>query len=379
MRAGVRSGVRSLRRVMSLLWLGARWGAAAIAVSRLAKAATAPAPVRPTMRPHTSIRVVIPARDEATRISPLLDAVVGAPGVDEVIVVDDQSSDRHRRHRPNRRRTRRSTAANARMAGRARPGPCSRGSRRPPATGSSRSTPTPVRTRCSPPRSSRGRSATGSTCSPSPGASTARPPGQPVAASGDVDHARLSLRPTRRGRPRPSGRWRTASAWRSAVPAFSATASTLGSGGLEAVKGEVVEDIALARQLAGDGAAVGFLDAGELLTVRMFESFEDTWHGWGRSLALPGVEPRRRQLLDLALVDPCAGAAAAPTVDRAGRRARHRAARRANRDADRDAHRVHPHRRRLLDQSTCRPPGSRRDRTRNPAPRRPGLAGTRYS
>ena len=40
-----------------------------------------------------TISVVIPARDEAGRIGPLLELIVGAPGVQEVIVVDDQSSD----------------------------------------------------------------------------------------------------------------------------------------------------------------------------------------------------------------------------------------------------------------------------------------------
>ena len=40
-----------------------------------------------------SISVVIPARDEVGRIGPLLDLIVGAPGVHEVIVVDDQSTD----------------------------------------------------------------------------------------------------------------------------------------------------------------------------------------------------------------------------------------------------------------------------------------------
>jgi dolichol-phosphate mannosyltransferase len=76
----------------------------------------------------------------------------------------------------------------------------------------------------------------------------------------------------------------------------------LEAGGMQLVRGEVVEDIALARRLAADGWRVGFLDASELLTVRMFESFEDVWNGWGRSLALPGVEPRNRQLVDLAVV-----------------------------------------------------------------------------
>ena len=47
--------------------------------------------------------------------------------------------------------------------------------------------------------------------------------------------------------------------------------------------GEVVEDIALARRLANDGWSVGFLDAADLLTVRMFESLGDAWTGWGRS------------------------------------------------------------------------------------------------
>ncbi len=76
----------------------------------------------------------------------------------------------------------------------------------------------------------------------------------------------------------------------------------LEAGGMTSVRGEVVEDVALARHLATHGWTVGFLDAGELLDVRMFESVADVWNGWGRSLALPGVEPRRRQLLDLAVV-----------------------------------------------------------------------------
>jgi dolichol-phosphate mannosyltransferase len=73
-------------------------------------------------------------------------------------------------------------------------------------------------------------------------------------------------------------------------------------GGMTSVSGEVVEDIALARHLATDGWMVGFLDASELLDVRMFESFSDVWTGWGRSLSLPGVDSRNRQLFDLAVV-----------------------------------------------------------------------------
>ena len=46
----------------------------------------------------------------------------------------------------------------------------------------------------------------------------------------------------------------------------------LDAGGMGVVRGDVVEDIALARHHARAGWRVGFLDAGELLTVRMFES-----------------------------------------------------------------------------------------------------------
>ena len=37
--------------------------------------------------------MVVPARDEANRIGPLLEAVIDAPGVAEVVVVDDESTD----------------------------------------------------------------------------------------------------------------------------------------------------------------------------------------------------------------------------------------------------------------------------------------------
>jgi dolichol-phosphate mannosyltransferase len=73
-------------------------------------------------------------------------------------------------------------------------------------------------------------------------------------------------------------------------------------GGLAAVADEVVEDVALARHVAAAGGRVAFLDGGDVLTVRMFESFADTLCGWGRSIALPGIEPLDRQLAGLAVV-----------------------------------------------------------------------------
>ena len=62
----------------------------------------------------------------------------------------------------------------------------------------------------------------------------------------------------------------------------------LGAGGMLPVAGQVVEDVALARHLAGREWRVAMLDGHQLLTTRMYESLADTWRGWGRSLALPG-------------------------------------------------------------------------------------------
>lgn len=79
-------------------------------------------------------------------------------------------------------------------------------------------------------------------------------------------------------------------------------AAFLADGGLTPVAHHMVEDVALARERAGRGRRVAFLDAAELLHVQMYDDASDAWRGWGRSLALPGVEVRPRQWLDLATV-----------------------------------------------------------------------------
>ncbi len=56
------------------------------------------------------------------------------------------------------------------------------------------------------------------------------------------------------------------------------------------VRGETIEDVALVRMVAARGWRVAMLDGSELLTVRMFETFADTWNGWGRSLSLASVD-----------------------------------------------------------------------------------------
>jgi len=65
------------------------------------------------------------------------------------------------------------------------------------------------------------------------------------------------------------------------------------------VKHHLVEDVALVRHLVRNGARVEMFDGSRLLAVQMFDGFRDTWRGWGRSIALGGVDRPVRQVLDL--------------------------------------------------------------------------------
>ena len=284
-----------MRRVGRLAFIAVRVSAGAVAISRIARAATVDAPVRPTLTPMQSISVVIPARDEAERIGPLLGAIVDAPGVSEVIVVDDQSSD--------------ATADIARQAG---------------ATVIS-GTPLPDGWAGKAWALQQGITAASSEWVVTLDADARPDPQLPTALVARAVAGRLDLL-TVGGRfecPTPGSRWLHPAMLTTLVYRFGPPGVTpsrpdrmmangqcmavprvpfLAWGAMESVRGEVVEDLALARRLATDGRRVGFLDASDLLTVRMFESLGDAWSGWGRSLALPGVEPRRRQLFDLTLI-----------------------------------------------------------------------------
>ena len=283
------------RRALRLASIGLRATAGAIAVGRLVRAAATVSPVRPSITPIDSISVVIPARDEAGRIGPLRDAIGGAPGVSEVIVVDDQSSD--------------ATAALAEQTG-ARV-----------VTG----TPLPDGWAGKAWALQQGVEAATSTWVVTLDADTRPEAKLPQALVARATGDRLDLL-TVGGRfdcPTAGSRWLHPAMLTTLVYRYGPPGSTvtdpartmangqcttlhrrrfLDAGGMTPVRGAVVEDIALARHLAAEGWRVGFLDASELLTVRMFESFTDVWSGWGRSLALPGIEPRRRQLLDLAVI-----------------------------------------------------------------------------
>ncbi len=283
------------RRLWRVGFTGVRVVAGAVAVVRLARAARTEPPVRPTLTPLDTIDVVVPARDEEHRIGPLLAAIVGAPGVGDVIVVDDQSSD--------------GTAALAIDAG-AR-----------------------VVSGTAPPPGWAGkawalqqgfRAASGEWVV-TLDADTRPHPLLPTALVARARAEQFDLL-TVAGRfdcPTGPSRWLHAAMLTTLVYRFSPPGSKsspprrtmangqcmtvrrrpfLADGGMAVVAGAVVEDLALARALAVDGRQVAFLDASELLTVRMFDSFASTWHGWGRSLALPGVVTPRHQLVDVAVV-----------------------------------------------------------------------------
>lgn len=245
---------------------------------------------------EVTISVVVPARDEAERIAPLLAALREAPGIHEVIVVDDQSTDA-------------TTEVAARGGARVIPG------------------------------SSLPHGWTGKAWALQQGieaatgewvvtldSDTLPSPLLPRALVARACHDRLQF-VTVGGRfecPTPGAQWLHAAMLTTLVYRFGPAGragrvqphrhlangqcmafprqALLAADGLLPVAGEVVEDVALARHLAAHGWQVAMLDGPELLTTRMFDDLAATWTGWGRSLALPGVEPVHRQLLDLAVV-----------------------------------------------------------------------------
>jgi dolichol-phosphate mannosyltransferase len=57
-------------------------------------------------------------------------------------------------------------------------------------------------------------------------------------------------------------------------------------GGFAATRHSVCEDITIARTLVASGYAIGFYEAGDLVSVNMYEDWRDAWHNWTRSLPM---------------------------------------------------------------------------------------------
>lgn len=273
-----------------------RLAAGARAISWLARAARRRPPLAVAPTVQASISVVIPAREEAARIGPLLEVVVGAPGVAEVVVVDDESTD--------------ATAQVASGAGaRVVPG-----------------RPLPLGWVGKAWALQQGIEAASGEWVVTLDADT-RPSRQlPTAlvARCVADGLNLATVAGRFECPTAPLRWLhpamlTTLLYRAAPPGALAAGpvhrrmgngqcmaihrpTILDAGGLRAVGHHAVEDVALVRAMATAGFDVGFLDGAALLNVRMYEDARHAWFGWGRSLALPGVDSAVRRVIDLAVV-----------------------------------------------------------------------------
>ena len=273
-----------------------RAGLIVVGMARLATATRRPAPLDadPDAPVTPTITVVIPARDEARRIGPVLAATLAAPGVDRVIVVDDHSSD--------------ATAEVARAAGAeviAAPAL--------PDGWAGKAWALQV-----------GLESADTEWVVTLDADTEPDPALPAAMVRRANADGVAMLTVAGGFVCPSvgAQWLhpamlTTLVYRFGVPgtetrpdrmiangqAMALRRETLlALGGLGVVADQPVEDVALARVVAENGSGVGFVDGSALLSVRMYETASQTATGWGRSIALGGVEPLERQLFDAAVV-----------------------------------------------------------------------------
>ena len=265
-----------------------RAASVAVVVARFARAIGARPPVARSIGGVSPITVVVPARDEADRIGPVLAALRGAARVRSVIVVDDGSSD--------------GTADVAAAAG----AMVVTGSEPPPGwTGKTWAL-------------ARGAEAADTEWVVVLDADVVPDPGLPTSVVDRAIADRLDLLSVAGCFELASGagRWLHAAMLTQLVYRFGppGTSRRLANGqcmavrradlldGLRAVSEELVEDVALARHVAAVGGRVDFLDAAELMVVRPYGSLEEVWSGWGRSIGLRGIEPRWRDLVELVVL-----------------------------------------------------------------------------
>jgi dolichol-phosphate mannosyltransferase len=275
----------------------AQAAAGGLVLSRLAGGRVRRAPLAPDAAPPPagSVSVVVPARDEAARLAPCLAGLLPDLDLLEVLVVDDRSTD--------------ATAALARAAG----AQVLAGAEPPPGwTGKAWALQQGL-------EAARGDWVlhVDADARPAPGlaralVAAAREHGDDVLSAGPAFRVRtaadallhpafLATLPYRFGvadavgrRPRPSR------AVLNGQCVLLPRERFLAVGGYARVRGNMTEDVALARSLARAGWAVGFVDGAALLEVEMYASARETWSGWGRSIAAVDATAPAAQALDLA-------------------------------------------------------------------------------
>lgn len=275
-----------------------RVAAAAVAVARISRGARRSVPVvpRPTDLNARTVSVVVPARDEATRIGPLLTALSTDPQVGEVVVVDDRSSD--------------ATAAIAATAGArvvsgaplpegwvGKPWALHQGLGAAsghwlvnldadvvPALGFLAALVGAAETTGADHLSAGGRFV----C--------------PTAGQRLVHPAMLATLVYRFGPPGVHHHAPPSRLQANGQCTITRRAALVAAGGYEAVAGNLTDDVALARHLARRGWQVRFVDGTRLFDVRMHESLSEVWRNWGRSLPMPDVTSTAWKVLDLGLL-----------------------------------------------------------------------------
>jgi dolichol-phosphate mannosyltransferase len=273
-----------------MLLRAAQAAAAAVVLARLARGRDRLPPLA-AAAPGRSVSVVVPARDEEERIGPCLEALRADPGVAEVIVVDDRSSDR--------------TAALARSYG----------------ARVVEGADLPAGWVGKPWALQQGLEAAHGEVVVSLDADTRPRPGLVGALDAALSDADWVTCGPRFVCDTAGEQWLHPSMLAGLVYRFGpadvpapgrivangqCTAvlreRLLAVGGYRRAAGHMTDDAAQARGLAAEGWRVAFRDASALLEVKMHDSAAEVWREWGRSLALPGVEPRSWQAADVAVV-----------------------------------------------------------------------------
>ncbi|MFQ5646712.1 MAG: glycosyltransferase [bacterium] len=73
------------------------------------------------------------------------------------------------------------------------------------------------------------------------------------------------------------------------------------TGGHEAIKREIVEDLYLARLFKNSGCRIKMMDGGDLYQTRMYTSFQEVWQGWSKNL-FPSLDFSFRKALGVGVL-----------------------------------------------------------------------------
>jgi dolichol-phosphate mannosyltransferase len=279
------------------LLTAAQAAAAAVVAARLARGRRMRPPLQAgVLSPGTTVSAVIPARDEAARIGPCVIAARADPGVSEVIVVDDESTDG-------------TSAVAARagarvIAGRPLP-PGWVGKQWALQQGLEVASGEYVLTLDADARTRPGLAAalvTAAAGGPFDLVSAGpRFVCDSVAEQG-LHAAMLATLVYRFGPIGPARQPRPGRVVVNGQCLLARRAALAAVGGFGPVRGHLTDDIALARDLARRGWRIGFLDGRDLLDVDMHASVAEVWREWGRSLPMTDVASPASQAADLALL-----------------------------------------------------------------------------